>query len=70
MRTTVNISESILKETIVLYNAESKSKAIENALQDAIRYKKLQGLKALKGKIEFNITKEDVDSLRSLELDE
>jgi Arc/MetJ family transcription regulator len=61
MRTTVNISESILRETINLYNAESKSKAIENALQDAIRYKQLQGFKALKGKIEFNITKEDVD---------
>jgi len=70
MRTTINISDSVLRETISLYNAENKSKAIETALRDAIRHKKMQGLKSLKGKIEFTITKEDVETLRSLELDE
>lgn len=70
MRTTINISDSVLRETMELYNAENKSQSIETALRDAIRQKKLQGLKSLKGKIEFNITKEDVESLRSLELDE
>jgi len=70
MRTTINISDSVLRETIALYNTENRSQAIETARREAIRHKKLQGLKSLKGKIEFSMTKEDVESLRSLELDE
>lgn len=70
MRTTINISDIVLKETLAMYNSENKSQAIENALRDAIRHKKLQGLKALKGRIEFNMSGEDLESFRSLELDE
>lgn len=45
MRTTLNISDSLLKETEALYNTKNRSKAVEEALSDAIRLKKLQNLK-------------------------
>ena len=47
MRTTINISEHIIKEAEALYKSNNRSKVIENALIDAIRYKnsKIQTIK-------------------------
>jgi len=68
LRTTINISEEILKETEALYNTKNRSKAVENALKDAIRLKKLQLLMDLKGKLNFD--EEKVEKMRSAEIDE
>ncbi len=68
MRTTINISDSIIKETQAMYNTNNKSKAIENALKDAIRVKKLEKLMELKGKITFD--EESIENLRRAEIDE
>lgn len=54
MRTTLNISDSIIAETQTLYDTKNRSNAVEQALKDAVRYKKLQKLFALKGKIVFD----------------
>ena len=54
MRTTLNLSDSIVAETQALYDSKNRSNAVEQALKDAIRYKKLQKLFALKGKISFD----------------
>lgn len=54
MRITLNISDSIIAETQTLYGSKNRSNAVEQALKDAIRYKKLQNLFALKGKIIFD----------------
>lgn len=53
-RTTLNISDEIIAETQAIYDLENRSNAVEQALKDAIRYKKLQRLFALKGKIDFD----------------
>lgn len=68
LRTTINISEEILKETEALYNTKNRSKAVENALKDAIRLKKLQLLMDLKGKLNFD--EEKVEKMRCAEIDE
>jgi Arc/MetJ family transcription regulator len=68
MRTTINISDDVLKETEELYNTENRSNAVENALKDAIRFKKLQMLTNLKGKISFD--EKSVKNLRSAEINE
>ena len=68
MRTTLNISEDILKETEALYQTDNRSKAVENALRDAIKLKKIEAFKQLKGKIQFDIS--TMYDLRSLENDE
>lgn len=54
MRTTLNLPADLVRETQALYNADNRSNAVENALKDAIRYKKLQMLVALKGRIDFD----------------
>lgn len=68
MRTTINISEEIVRETEALYETSNRSKAIESALIDAIRYKKLQEFKQLKGKISFD--EEFLNNVRSMEMHE
>ncbi|MCK8825702.1 type II toxin-antitoxin system VapB family antitoxin [Fuchsiella alkaliacetigena] len=68
MRTTLNISEEVMKEAEELYKANSKSAMVENALKDAIRFKKMQELMKLKGKIEFD--EEAIENLRSAEIAE
>jgi len=54
MRTTINIDDQLIKETEAIYKAESRSKAIEYALRDALQMKKMEQLKALIGKVEFD----------------
>jgi len=66
MRTTLNISENIIKETQKLYNTTNTSNAVECALKDAIRYKKMRNLINLKGKIQFD--DEYLESQRRVEI--
>jgi len=66
LRTTINISDSIIKETEALYNAGSRSEAIEEALKVALRYKKIQLLKSMKGRITFD--EEKINSFRQAEI--
>lgn len=54
IRTTLNISDEVIKETEIAYNTSNRSKAVEMALKDAIRYKKIQMMKSLKGNIKFD----------------
>ncbi len=54
MRTTINIDDQLIKETEALYKAKSRSKAIEHALRDAVHLKKLEQLRELIGKVEFD----------------
>jgi len=68
MRTTINISEDIIKETEALYKTNSRSGSVENALKDAIRFKKIQMLKNLKNNIQFD--EESVKKLREAEMNE
>lgn len=54
VRTTINIDDRLLKETESIYKAGSRSKSIEYALRDALQLKKLERLKELVGKVEFD----------------
>jgi len=68
MRTTINISEEIIKEAETLYNTNNRSKAVENAIKDAIRFKKLKEFIALKSKITFD--EEYIKKIRDAEINE
>jgi Arc/MetJ family transcription regulator len=68
MRTTINIPEGIIKEAEALYDTKNRSKAVESAIKDAIRFKKLKKLMQLKSRIFFD--EEAVKSLRKKELTE
>jgi Arc/MetJ family transcription regulator len=68
MRTTINISDYIIREAEAIYETKSRSKMIETALKDAVRYKKLQKFMKLKGNIEFD--EKTIENLRSAEIEE
>jgi Arc/MetJ family transcription regulator len=63
MRTTLNISDEVIREAEALYGYENRSRAVENALKDAIRIKKLEKFKNLKGRI--HIDEDAVNKFRS-----
>ncbi len=65
MRTTINIDDQLIRETEAVYKAESRSKAIEQALRDALQMKKEEQLKSLVGKIVFD--EEAISRLRESE---
>lgn len=54
MRTTINIPDNLVKEVEAIYKTESRSKSIEYALKDALLQKRLELLKTMAGKIEFD----------------
>ncbi len=44
----------MIREVETLYETKTKSKAIENAIKDAVRFNKLKKLMLLKSKISFD----------------
>jgi metal-responsive CopG/Arc/MetJ family transcriptional regulator len=68
MRTTLNLSEQIVKEVEALYGSGNRSKAVEKALEEAIRQKKLRAFMGLKGRV--SIDEEAVKRIRGAEIGE
>ena len=54
MRTTLNLSEQAVHEAEALYQTTNRSKAVENAIADALRFHRLKALMELKGKLAFD----------------
>lgn len=65
MRTTLNLDEELIKELMKVTGAKTKVEAIHLAISEFIRRKKLEGLKALSGKIRIA---ENWQELEELEL--
>ncbi|HID95963.1 MAG TPA: type II toxin-antitoxin system VapB family antitoxin [Candidatus Latescibacteria bacterium] len=66
MRTTLDIDEKILAETMQRTGASSKKRAVEIALREYIRMKRRQELMARIGHyIDFNLTLEELEGLRN-----
>jgi Arc/MetJ family transcription regulator len=68
MRTTINISDDVIREAETLYETRNRSRAIENAIKDAVRFNKLKKLMLLKSNISFDEDK--VKALREKEINE
>jgi len=68
MRTTINISDNVIREAETLYETKNRSRAIENAIKDAVRFNKLKKLMLLKSKISFD--EDRVKALREKEINE
>ena len=66
MRTTLDIDEKILNETIQITGASSKKKAMEIALQEYIRLKHRQRLiNRIDHYKNFDLTLEELEKLRN-----
>lgn len=56
MRTTLDIKEDLLNEAKALSGARTKKEAVESALQEFIRKRKVRKLLDLEGKVELSFT--------------
>lgn len=61
MRTTLDLSEELIKEAMEITKINTKKAVIELALQELIQKNTIQGIKDYKGKIDLDI---DLDKLR------
>lgn len=67
MRTTLNLSDDLLNELMKVSGSRTKTDAIEEAIQEFVRRKKIERLKNLSGKIALT---DNWQKLRDMELDE
>jgi len=62
MRTTLNLSQKLLFEVKELYKEKTISKAVEVALRETVRRKRIELLLSLPGKIEVEDTTEEMEN--------
>lgn len=67
MRTTLNISDALIKELMDITGTKTKTRAIEEAIREYVRRRKIKKLKSLSGKIEIT---DNWRELRESELEE
>lgn len=67
MRTTLNLSDGLLDELMEVSGSRTKTDAIEEAIREFVRRRKIEKLKNLSGKIKLT---DNWQGLRDMELDE
>ena len=55
MRTTLDLDESLVKELMAVTGAKTKTEAIHLAIRELVRWRKLERLKGLSGKIRLDL---------------
>ncbi len=66
MRTTINIDEKLLEEVLCETGEKNKGKAVNTALADFIRRRRLEALRSLRGTIDIE---DNLAELERLELE-
>lgn len=67
MRTTINVDEEIIRDLMCFTDAKTKTEAVNHAITEWVRRKRIDLLRAKRGKIAW---KGNLDEMRSLELAE
>lgn len=66
MRTTIDVNNDLINEVIKKAGVRTKKSAIETALKDYLKYKKIEELKGLIGNYDtFNLTLYDLKKMRN-----
>jgi hypothetical protein len=60
MRSTVTIEKDMLDELLVETGAKNKATAVKEAIADYLRRCKVEKIRSMKGKLEFDVTAEDL----------
>jgi len=67
MRTTITVQEVTMKDLVRFSKGKTKTAAVNHAIRDWVRLKKMQQVKALCGKLDIA---DDLAELRALEMKE
>jgi len=65
LRTTVDIDERLLEEVMQLLNVRTKREAVQRSLEALIRQARRQRLQAKLGRVDLDITLDELHKLRS-----
>jgi metal-responsive CopG/Arc/MetJ family transcriptional regulator len=60
MRSTVTIEKMMLDELLTETHAKSKATAVRVAISDYLRRRRAEKIKSMKGKLEFDVTAEEL----------
>lgn len=60
MRTTVTLDYEVLNELLKKTKARSKTSAVKEAITDYLRRQKIKDIKAMRGRLEFDMTAEEI----------
>ena len=63
MRSTVTIEKGILDKLVYETKARSKVSAVNEAIRVYMKLKKIERIKSLKGKLEFDLTAKEIRDL-------
>ncbi|MEE2717010.1 MAG: type II toxin-antitoxin system VapB family antitoxin [SAR324 cluster bacterium] len=66
MRITINIGDHVMEEVMAVSHSQTKTAAVNEALKDWVRLQKLQRLRELRGRLNWE---GDLRELRNLEMD-
>ncbi len=67
MRITINVSDNVMHEVMHATTSHTKTEAVNQALKDWVRLRKLQRLREYRGRLEWE---GNLRELRSLEIEE
>ncbi len=66
MRTTIDVNNDLINEVSKKAGVRTKKSAIETALKDYLKYKRIEELKGLIGNYDtFNLTLDDLKKMRN-----
>ena len=60
MRATVTIEKDILDELLKETKAKSKATAVKKAIHEYLRRKKIERIRSMKGKLDFDLTADQI----------
>jgi len=60
MRATVTIEKEILDDLVKETKAKSKATAVRKAIKDYLKRKKIERIKSMKGKLEFDLSAHEI----------
>jgi metal-responsive CopG/Arc/MetJ family transcriptional regulator len=60
MRATVTLEKDILDELVKETKTKNKATAVKKAIHEYLRRKKVEKIKSMKGKLEFDLTADEI----------
>lgn len=60
MRSTVTIEKDVLDELLKETKAKSKASAVKKVINEFLKKKKIERIKSLKGKLDFDLTADEI----------
>jgi len=60
MRSTVTIEKDMLDELLAATHAKSKTTAVKEAISEYLKRRRMEKIKSMKGKLEFDLTAEEL----------